>query len=310
METAIILGNTKLNYSWFVLTYKQGLELNGVKVIGIDYKTNTLAKIKDKILKIKPDAIFTHLSFHPHIHNPATMLQFFRDIKSKINTKVIHTCNDARTHDRYMSDLRGSFDYAFVGTYPMVSNCSEAFKIPVFYVPYSSLTYEHMGNFSPDLAFKDPVFTGSPQAHRTGWADNRADFIEKLQKIMKIKIFKTQSAEDLRKRTPELSVSAKCILGLCVGYEIEGYMDVRPFQYLGTGAFMIMRKYMGMEEYIPDNFYIGFDSYDDPMIVKELWEEWKDEDTRKLRQEAFKFIQENHSCKVRIAEVLKFMKEN
>ena len=32
---AVILGNTKLNYSWFVKTYREGLRKNGVEVYGI-----------------------------------------------------------------------------------------------------------------------------------------------------------------------------------------------------------------------------------------------------------------------------------
>jgi len=305
---AVILGNTKLGYSWFVLTFRQGLKLNGVDVIEIDYKSTPLAQIRTKILDIKPDFIFTHLSFHQHIYPTPAVLQLFKELKSKINVKIVHTCNDARTKDRYMGDLRGCFDAALVGSYPMVVHCVPAFKIPVFYVPYSSLTYDKMADIDPKLAFNIPIFTGSPGAHRTGWIDNRAGFIESLQKIMPLKIFKTQSGEDLRKRTPELSVSAKCILGLCVGYEIDGYIDVRPFQYLGTGAFMIMRKFMNMDEIIPDDLYVPFDSYNDPYVVKELWDEWKNKDTWKMREYAFDYMQFYHSSKTRIKSVLDILK--
>ncbi len=301
---AVIIGNTNLNYSWFVLTHRQGLKLNDVETLDIDYKSTPLEVIKRDILQYKPNYIFTHLSFHSHIHPINTILEFFKNIKDRIDVKVVHTCQDARTHDRYMGDLRGSFDAAFVGTYPMVTNCLNVFKIPVFYMPYSSLTYAKRGKYSSKLAFSVPIFTGSPGAHRTGWADNRAEFIEKLQSIMTIKIFKTQSGEDLRSKTPSLSVSAKCILGLCVGYEIDGYMDVRPFQYLGTGAFMIMRKFKGMGSYIPDDLYVPFHSYEDPKAVKELWDYWKNRNTEKVRKRAFEYVQYHHSCKKRISNAL------
>jgi hypothetical protein len=254
--------------------------------------------------------VFTHLSFHQGIFIlQIKYLNFFKDLEKKINVKVVHTCNDARTKDRYMGDISGAFDLALVGSYPLVTNCSKVFNVPVFFCPYSSLTYDKMANFAPDLAFTVPVFTGSPGAHRTGWADNRAGFIEALQKIMPIKIFKTQSGSDLRSRTPELSVSAKCILGLCVGYEIPGYMDVRPFQYLGTGAFMIMRKFNGMDAYIPDDLYVGFQTYDEPQYVKKMWERYKDRDTSNMRKMAFDYVQANHSSKIRIANVLKIIQE-
>ena len=121
-----------------------------------------------------------------------------------------------------------------------------------------------------------------------------------------MKIIRTQSGEDLRERSHELSASAKCILGLCVGYEIEGYMDVRPFQYLGSGACMIMRKYPNTEYIIPDDLYYTFHSYDQQGIddVKYLWEEVKRVDTMPMRKGAFDYIQQNHSCKVRMRKVL------
>lgn len=304
MKKAIILGNTNLGYSWFCLTFTQGLMLNNVEVKHIDYKSTPLPKIKKQIIDYKPDAVFTHLSFHKNIHPTDKVLEFFKDIKNKIDVKIVHTCNDARINDRYMGDLRGSIDLALVGSYPMVTNCTEAFKIPVGFCPYSTITYDKMADFAPDLAFKELVFTGSPGAHRTGWADNRAGFIEALQKIMPLKIFKTQSGNDLRSRTHQLSVSAKGILGACVGYEIPGYMDVRPFQYLGTGAFMIMRKFNDMDNYIPDDLYVPFDSYDNPQYIKELWNEWKSKDTTKMRQDAFEFVQFRHSSKKRLKKVI------
>lgn len=306
---AVILGNTNLGYSWFVLTFTQGLMLNDVDVMHIDYKSTPLPQIKNKLLDFKPDMIFTHLSFHNHIHSTDRVLNFFNDIKKHIDVKVIHTCNDARTEDRYMGDISGAFDIALVGSYPMVMNCKKVFNVPVFFCPYSSLTYDRMSNFAPDLSFSKPVFTGSPGAHRTGWADNRAGFIEALQKIMDIKIFKTQSGQDLRHRTPELSVSAKCILGLCVGYEIPGYMDVRPFQYLGTGAFMIMRKFNGMDNFIPDDLYVPFYNYDEPQYVKQLWEKWQHKDTSEMRRKAFEYIQENHSSMRRIQNILRLVRQ-
>ena len=82
---AIILGNVNLGYSWFVLNTFSGLRLNGYDVIGIDYKSTPLNEIKQKILNYSPNLIFTHLSFHANIHPTDKILQFFRDIKNKID---------------------------------------------------------------------------------------------------------------------------------------------------------------------------------------------------------------------------------
>lgn len=50
IEKACILGNTKLNYSWFVKTYRQGLQLNGIETFDIDYKSTPLNQIKKILL--------------------------------------------------------------------------------------------------------------------------------------------------------------------------------------------------------------------------------------------------------------------
>jgi len=52
-------------------------------------------------------------------------------------------------------------------------------------------------------------------------------------------------------------------------------------------------------------------SYDQQGVddVKYLWEEIKRVDTMPMRKKAFDYIQQNHSCKVRMAEVLRRVKE-
>ena len=301
----VILGNTRLNYSWFCLTFRQGCKLLGHDVYDIDYKSTSINIIKQKLLDINPKYVFTHLSFHKNINPIDKILQMYSEVKKR-GINIIHTCSDARTEDRYMKDLSESVYMAFVGTFDMVNNCSKAWNIPTFYCPYSSLTYDKMAQPVKDLMFENPVFTGSPGSH-----DDRKNFIEKLQRKMKLEIFHTQSPGDLRSRTEELSSSAKCILGLCTGYDIDGYIDVRPFQYLGAGAFMIIRKFKGMDDIIPDDIYIPFNGYTDSDVdfVKEKFEYWKNQDTSEIRIRAFNYIQRNHSSKIRIKNIIDVLEE-
>jgi hypothetical protein len=156
-----------------------------------------------------------------------------------------------------------------------------------------------MANFNPSYSFEYPVFTGSVISH-----SDRSDFIKRLSRVMNIHIIQTKSSKDLRSVTPELSVSSKCILGLCTGYNIGGYIDVRPFQYLGCGAFMISRKFKWQEKILPDSLQILFDSYKDPFVVKELWKKWSKTNTSKIRENAFNFIQKYHSSKIRMKNTL------
>jgi|GEM_PF-4983282 len=302
---AVILGNTNLGYSWFVLTYREGLKLNDVDVFEIDYKSTPIELIKKKLLDIKADYCFTHLSFHQNINPIEKILQLYSDINKSVGTKFIHTLNDARIEDRYMGDISNSIFCAFVGNLECLHRCNIAWKVPVFYAAYSSLTYEKMANPVKDLCFDEPVFTGSPTAHK-----DRFEFIQKLQNYTPIKIFQTQSKEDLRSRTPELSVSAHAILGLCTGYDINCYIDVRPFQYMGTGAVLIARKFKNMDYLIPQDLYYSFDDYSDDS-AKKVIDIYKNKCYKKnnklMREKAFNYIQQCHSSRVRLKYILQIL---
>jgi Fe-S cluster biosynthesis and repair protein YggX len=59
-----------------------------------------------------------------------------------------------------------------------------------------------------------------------------------------------------------------------------------------------------MDDHIPPDLYASFDSYKDARIVKNIWNEWKNKDTTKIRENAFNYMQAHHSCKIRMKEVL------
>ena len=302
MNKVVILGNCNLGYSWFVKTHIQGCELNGYDVVQVDYKSTPLNKLRNQLKRIKPKYIFTHLTFHAQINPIPDILQTYRDVKKATGCQIIHTMNDARKVGRHMGDISGAMDAAFVGNTDCMEDCQKAWNIPVYFCPYTTLCYDDIAEQADDLSFQEPVFTGGVGTH-----GDISKFIRNLQKIMKIRTFQTQSGQDLRHRTPELSASAKCILGLCTGYDIRHYVDVRPFQYMGTGAFMITRKFKDMDDIIPDYLYVPFEGYDDPHIVKVLFDEWKDMDTTPMRIEAFEYMQTFHSCKVRLENVFKVL---
>lgn len=304
-----ILGNTnnpvtgKPNdpYSWFVKTFVDGLLHNGHSPLLIDYKSSSLDKIKSFLINNKITHCFIHMIFHGK-KNLDKELGMYQEVTKKIGTRFIHVVGDARTHDRHMGDVSHAIHLGLVGTRPLVDNCSPAWNIPVVYMPYSSLTYKEMGTYQKNLDFHLPLFTGNAHGH-----PDRSNFIRRLEQIMNIKIITTQSGQDLRNQTLDLS-SSSVILGLCTGYDIDGYIDVRPFQYLGAGACMIMRKFKGMDDIIPEDLYYSFNSYDDPNIVLDYWNMIQHTDTLPMRKQAFEYIQEHHSSKVRLKQIIDILK--
>ena len=61
-----------------------------------------------------------------------------------------------------------------------------------------------------------------------------------------------------------------------------------------------------MDDFIPRDLYFGFDTYSDAdaNLVAEYYQRSLKEDTTNMRKKAFDYIQKNHSCKVRVKEIL------
>lgn len=310
MYNICILGNTgkKIEdaYSWFVKTTYQGMVLNGHNVYGFDYKSHSFSEIRNFLFDKTPDIIFTHLTMHNH-KDKFDMMEIFDSLRSLYGTKIIHTLQDARPDPRYKGDISHAFDLALVSQTENIEKFKKMWNIPVYYWPYSSLTYDKMGSYKENLDFKMPVFPGNPYSH-----SDRSEFIRKLQNIMNIKIIQTKSKDDIRGRTLDFSASSPCVLGLCTRYDekIYGYNEVRPYQYMGAGAIMIMRDYEVNKEIFPNDMYFGFDSYKDPNVVKELWQKiqkMSHDEKNRMRERAFNFIQKYHSSKVRMAQTIELI---
>lgn len=297
-NTAVILGNTKLNYSWFVLTYRQGLKLNGYEVFEIDYKTANPDKIFKKLSNIKPKYVFTHLTFHS-IYPVDKMLDMFEDLRKRYDIKFIHTLGDAREEPRYNKDISSAFDVALINQTKSLKKFEKYWNIPVIFSPYSSLTYKELGSYKKRLDFNSLVFMGGLH-HK-----ERMSLLNPLMSKMNLKIFATQSSEDMRHVSHDFMISNKAILSVCTGYDITHYNEVRPWQILGSGGCMIHKTFDGEDDMIPNDLYYQHNL--DSNQVKETYERILKTDTTDIRKRGFDFIQKYHSSKVRMCNVLKVL---
>jgi hypothetical protein len=306
MKKICILGRTTNNiknaYSWYVKNCYEGLTLNGCEVLGLNYKVLTLDEIEYELWNFEPEVIINHITFHKK-HPLDKEFEMFDMIRSSFGTINIHSLHDARHEPRYKQRLDHVFDLALVGQLENLEKFQRYWKIPCYYMPYASLTLNGMAKPTKDLAYEMPVFTGTTTAHR-----DRVSYLNRLKSVMPIKIIETKSKEDLKQRTAELSASAECILGLCTGYDIDGYIDCRPFQYLGAGACMIIRKFKGMDKIIPPDLYFPIESYNNPNEIKDIFENHiHKKDTSKIRKKAFNFMQKYHSSEVRMKNLLNLL---
>lgn len=291
-----ILGNTQINYSWFVLTFNQGLQINGHDVYKIDYRSNRPDIIRNKLLEIKARYCFTHLTFH-NIYSVPKMMSIFREINNKVGTKFVHVLCDARHEPRYNKDISGAYYAALLNQTHNLNKFQSYWKVPVFYMPYCSMTYSKMSSPMPDLNFDGKlIFTGSLTHPK------RAGIVKILERSGIVKVIGTQSKQDLRHRTHELAVSANAILSLCTGYDITHYNEVRPWQYLGAGACLLHKKFAGEDDLIPPDLYYEIDF--NINLIKKVYDRACKDDTIPMRKKAFEFMQKHHSSKVRMKNVI------
>ena len=184
------LGNTNLGYSWYVLGIRDACKYLGHSLSEIDYRSNPPGLIARKLEEIKPDVLFTHLTFH-NIYPVGDILQVYRDIRKKFGTKVIHVLADARHEPRYNRSLEGAIDHAFVSQTHNLKKFQSYWKVPTHYWQYYCLSYEKMAKPSPDLMAMfspdRPIYTGSI-SH-----PDRIAYLNGLQRIMNIKIIRSNN---------------------------------------------------------------------------------------------------------------------
>lgn len=298
-----VLPSLDKTYSWYIRTMSQGLRILGHNVCGIDFKTNSPEVIKKKLIELNPSIVLTHMVLRGNIHPLEKMLPVLNDCR-KHGMKIIHSMQDAKLDPEYNKKISGAFDCALIGHRNNLKKLCSLWGVPVVYFPQSSMTYKEMSSSVPKYEYQRPIFLGSPNTHK-----DRKDFINKLRKIMRFGIIQTKSSQDIRNVTWEFSASAKCILGLCTGYNIDGYSDARIWQYLGAGGFLIQRKFLNIDKVIPDDLYIPFFGYGnkDAEYVKEMVDKHISSYNLEIRERAFKYMQQNHSSVVRANNMVKYI---
>lgn len=314
----LILGNTRLGYSWFVLTATQGAVLLGHQVRHIDFKTNDFGWIREQTEWFRPDLILTHIVFHKPVndkHGLTHVLEWFNDLRKALGTKICYNMGDARTTPRYPHDISSAFDLGLVNNFDPETRArfEQTWKVPTIWWPYSALWQKTIADPAPDLKNLGLVYTGSldraSDLHR-----RRTEFVEQLKAAfaaakLPFTIYQTQDPKgDMRHRTAELSASTGGVLGLPADNDVPGYLDVRPFQYGGAGAVLYHREVPALEKvFNPARHYIGFNGYN-PEAVVDLFKRMQKPSAaaveKRVRLSVFTHVQKHHCSINRMEDII------
>lgn len=298
-----VIGNTIREYSAFVTGVREGIIRCGHRYRGIDFRSTSFGQMEHLLKEFRPDYIFTHMILNASIGKTPGTLDILSSIRKKFGTKVIHTMQDARRTSRYPQDISQAVDMGLINQTECIKDFENTWKVPVYYWPYATLHQRNIAPPDPGLMDFEFIYTGNMN---TDLYKERTAFVEKLRSKIKLHIFKTQEGNDKRALTAELSTSVKAILGVGLRYDIEGYIDVRPFQYVGAGALLITHVYKGMEKVFSyGKHLVTFEGYDVEKVISLYeWACKNKEKVFRIRLAGFEFVQRRHSWEIRVKDAI------
>tara|TARA_Y100000310_G_C20617074_1_gene781197 strand:+ start:56 stop:1033 length:978 start_codon:yes stop_codon:yes gene_type:complete len=302
------LGDWGRYFSYFLAGTQEGTILNGCLFRPIDIRIDP-SMIRNCIKEFRPDIMFCHCIFNNDIPREK-IFEILADTRKGIGTKIFYHMGDYRTEPRYPHNIQHIIDGGLVNHHgPTLNKFSKIWCIPTYYWPYGCFYQKEIAGVNEEFAHP-LVFTG--RLKLGGVHNQRTIFIDQIKKKrLKIKIYPNEKYPDTKLLTPEIAASSEAVLGVCTGYDRYGYIDVRPFQYPGAGAFLLQRYYKGMEKVFKQREHMVWFDNDNPDNFVEIYNEWinHSEYTKVVRQQGFTFCQKHHSMKRRVEDVIKIVYE-
>lgn len=297
------LGDYDSYYSYFLYGVMEGAIRNGYWFRPVPLYNHLLDFIFEQVQWFRPHVLFCHTIFNRRPHNREEVLERLRDLRVNLGVKVVYHAGDARRYPRYPKDISESVDIALLNN-SLTDEFSDIWRIPTIHWPYMALHQSDIS--SPSLIYESEVaFTGY-----LGDSDHhepRSKFIAKLREFVPVKIFPTEETGNTRFQTAELSSSAKAVLGFQMGLDIPGYLDVRPWQYIGSGALYFHDRCDSMDLFFRDGeHYVAFDRDNPKDFVDkfEFYTKKKPSLGEKIRKEGFEYCQTFHDTTCRIKSVI------
>lgn len=301
------LGNYIDYYSYFLYGIMEGTVQNNHLFRSVPLFGQSLTQVKQQVLWFKPHLILCHMIFNKQPHNMSTVFEMLRDFR-KHGIKIGYHAGDARPQPRYSGRIDHLVDFALCN-HNLMESYSNIWKIPCYYWPYQCLS-------QPDADFVDQVkifkkqlvFTGSLQSnvHHAP----RAAFINKLKSKMDIAVYPTPESGNTRFRTAEVAASANGVLGFQMGLDIPGYIDVRPWQYIGAGALYFHDSHGNIERFFRNKVhYLSFkrDDVNDFLRTYDYYVNQFPEKAMEIKRQGLEYGQKYHSSKERMAAVFSML---
>lgn len=305
------LGDYDNYYSYFNYGVMEGAIRNGAWFRPISFFSNSISDIEKQINWFKPHILFCHMIFNKRPHKREDVFEMLYKLK-KSGVFIVYHAGDARHTPRYTENISDFIDIGIIN-HLFIEKYSSYWKVPCYRWPYMCL-YQDCIVDPVDLYKCDIAFTGGISNDPLSVHYGRTKFIQELKDIkLDVAIFPNEKIGNTRFQTAELSASARAILGMQMVNDLPGYIDVRPFQYIGAGGLYFHDYSDSIKEYFePKVHYLEYDK-EDLVSFFSLFGYYvfkKPQEGRKIREAGFRYCQRFHSTKERVKFIIDLWKED
>ncbi len=300
------LGDYHKYFSYFLYGTMEGSIRAGHWFRPIPLFHIPLTLVEEQIDFFRPEIMFAHCIFNRKPHKRDDVFDMLRRIRKKYGTKICYHMGDARSEPRYPHDISEIVDLCLVNNTGKLEEWSNLWNVPTLHWPYAALYQKEIAPV--DERYRaNIVFTGS-----LGGNEHHAPrtlFIKELQQSgLDIRTYPDPELGNSRFQTDLVAASSDAVLGFQMGGNIEGYVDVRPYQYIGAGALYFQDKHPNIDAFFKDGVhYVGYERDNATDLIKKInWYRGMPDEAMKIRQTGFEYCQRHHSTHARVEAVIQY----
>jgi hypothetical protein len=223
--------------------------------------------------------------------------------RRKLGFKMIYQEGDAKLSPRYPYPVNELVDLTLINS-QQTEIFSALLKVPCIHWPYFALNQTEM---SPgDNLFRAPVvFAGNVSAGRRAnhLHHGRYEFIEKLKKHVEVRVFPSENIKNSRFSSQDVAASAEIVLGINQGLHVRGYLDTRPFQYIGAGGLFFIDRSPAMDLFFePEVHYVPYarHSVESFIETRQIYFTHQRDQVKQIRRTGFEYVQKWHTAQKRV----------
>jgi len=306
------IGDYTKYFSYFLMGTAQGTFLNGHLHYAINIRQHP-NMIEEQLKYFKPHLVFCHMIFSEHLKDARGFLdreplhEMLAKTKRKLGFKVAYGEGDAKKQPRYPYPATELIDLGLINS-KLYQNFQSILSVPCIHWPYFAVNQNEI-NVSNKKFEYSAIFAGNFSNRSVGHLHyGRERFLTLLRKkIPGLKLFPDEEIGNTKFCSQEIASSADCVVGINQGFDVEGYLDTRAFQYIGAGGLFFMDPSPAMDLFFEPNIhYVPYERHNatDFASKYQYYMEQHRDKNKEIRKNGFEYVQKWHSAKRRVQMVI------